>query len=123
MENKDYLKRVDELFQRVEYKLDEYEDDIDYDNTSIAALKAAGKRKRRRSPAAATSGASDRDSDATESDAERTASAGAASGAGSDGEASVVAGLAKAKVPKFSEHLQAKVSSERSQATSPIERK
>ena len=33
MENKDYFKRVDELFQRVEYKLDEYEDDIDYDHT------------------------------------------------------------------------------------------
>ena len=33
MENKDYLKRVDELFQGVEYKLDEYEDDIDYDHT------------------------------------------------------------------------------------------
>ena len=33
MENKDYFKRVEELFQRVEYKLDEYEDDIDYDRT------------------------------------------------------------------------------------------
>ena len=33
MENKDYLKRVGELFHRVEDKLDEYEDDIDYDHT------------------------------------------------------------------------------------------
>ncbi len=33
MENKEYLKRVEELFQRVEDKLDEYEDDIDYDHT------------------------------------------------------------------------------------------
>ena len=33
MENKEYLKRVEELFRRVEYKLDEYEDDIDYDLT------------------------------------------------------------------------------------------
>ena len=33
MENKEYLKRVDELFHRVGVKLDEYEDDIDYDLT------------------------------------------------------------------------------------------
>ena len=33
MENKDYLKKVKELFHIVEYKLDEYEDDIDYDHT------------------------------------------------------------------------------------------
>ena len=33
MENKEYLKRVEELFQKVEDKLDEYEDDIDYDHT------------------------------------------------------------------------------------------
>ena len=33
MENKEYLKRVEELFQKVEDKLDEYEDDIDYDPT------------------------------------------------------------------------------------------
>ena len=33
MENIEYLKRVEELFQKVEYKLDEYEDDIDYDRT------------------------------------------------------------------------------------------
>ncbi len=33
MENKEYLKRVEELFQKVEEKLDEYEDDIDYDHT------------------------------------------------------------------------------------------
>ena len=33
MENKEYLKRVEELFHKVEDKLDEYEDDIDYDLT------------------------------------------------------------------------------------------
>ena len=33
MENKEYLKRVEELFLKVEDKLDEYEDDIDYDHT------------------------------------------------------------------------------------------
>ena len=33
MENKEYLNRVEELFQKVEDKLDEYEDDIDYDHT------------------------------------------------------------------------------------------
>jgi len=33
MENKEYFTRVSELFERVEYKLDEYEDDIDYDST------------------------------------------------------------------------------------------
>jgi len=33
MENIEYINRVEELFQRVEYKLDEYEDDIDYDHT------------------------------------------------------------------------------------------
>ena len=33
MENKEYLKRVEVLFQKVEDKLDEYEDDIDYDHT------------------------------------------------------------------------------------------
>ena len=33
MENKEYLKRVEELFQIVEDKLDEYEDEIDYDHT------------------------------------------------------------------------------------------
>tara|TARA_B100000945_G_C20166301_1_gene495584 strand:- start:250 stop:576 length:327 start_codon:yes stop_codon:yes gene_type:complete len=33
MENIEYLKKVKELFQKVEYKLDEYEDDIDYDLT------------------------------------------------------------------------------------------
>ena len=33
MENKEYLNRVEKLFQKVEDKLDEYEDDIDYDHT------------------------------------------------------------------------------------------
>ena len=33
MENKEYLKKAQELFQRVEDKLDDYEDDIDYDHT------------------------------------------------------------------------------------------
>ena len=33
MENKEYLKRVEELFLKVEDKLDEYEDDLDYDHT------------------------------------------------------------------------------------------
>ena len=33
MENKEYLKKAEELFQRVEDKLDDYEDDIDYDHT------------------------------------------------------------------------------------------
>ena len=33
MENKEYLKRVEELFLKVEDKLDEYEDDIDYAHT------------------------------------------------------------------------------------------
>lgn len=31
MENKEYFARVSELFERVEEKLDEFEDDIDYD--------------------------------------------------------------------------------------------
>jgi frataxin-like iron-binding protein CyaY len=33
MENKEYLTRVSELFERVEEKLDELEDDIDFDPT------------------------------------------------------------------------------------------
>ena len=31
MKNKEYFARVSELFERVEEKLDEFEDDIDYD--------------------------------------------------------------------------------------------
>ncbi len=33
MENKEYFARVSELFVRVEEKLDEFEDEIDYDPT------------------------------------------------------------------------------------------
>ena len=33
MENKEYFSRVSELFRKVETKLDEFEDDIDYDST------------------------------------------------------------------------------------------
>ena len=33
MDNKEYFYRVSELFKKVEFKLDEFEDDIDYDST------------------------------------------------------------------------------------------
>ena len=33
MENKEYFLRVSQLFKRVEEKLDEFEEDIDYDST------------------------------------------------------------------------------------------
>ena len=33
MENKEYFARVSELFEKVEEKLDEFEEDIDYDTT------------------------------------------------------------------------------------------
>ena len=33
MENKEYFKRVSKLFERVEEKLDQFEDEIDYDPT------------------------------------------------------------------------------------------
>ena len=33
MENKEYFTRVSELFEKVEDKLDEFEEDIDYDST------------------------------------------------------------------------------------------
>ena len=33
MDNKEYFYRVSELFKKVEFKLDEFEEDIDYDST------------------------------------------------------------------------------------------
>ena len=47
MENKEYLKKAQELFKRVEDKLDDYEDDIDYDHTPdklILNFESSGKK-------------------------------------------------------------------------------
>ena len=33
MENKEYIKLTNELFKKIEYKLDEFEEDVDYDKS------------------------------------------------------------------------------------------